>query len=345
MIKPLAIEEFLTQSQGHLVLDVRSEGEYEQGHIPHALNLPLFTNEERKQVGTTYKQKSKNEAILQGLDMVGKKMGDFVRFAQPLIQDNKIFIHCWRGGMRSGSMAWLFNLFGYEVYTLQWGYKKYRHYVLGVLAAPRPYIVIGGKTGSGKTRVLQALKDKGEQVIDLEQLAHHKGSAFGMLGQPKQPSSEQFENLLALQLSAMDASRAIWLEDESMRIGTVVLQQGFWKQMRSAPLLVLEVPAAERIQQLVQDYAGHSIEGLENSLLHIQKRLGHEQWKTAVEKLHEKDFAEVARIALHYYDKTYSYGLTVKEAEEVVVLPFAAIDPEEISTALLAQKTQLKIFS
>lgn len=345
MIKPLAIEEFLTQSQGHLVLDVRSEGEYEQGHIPHALNLPLFTNEERKQVGTTYKQKSKNEAILQGLDMVGKKMGDFVRFAQPLIQDNKIFIHCWRGGMRSGSMAWLINLFGYEVYTLQGGYKKYRHYVLGVLVAPRPYIVIGGKTGSGKTRVLQALKDKGEQVIDLEQLAHHKGSAFGMLGQPKQPTSEQFENLLALQLSAMDASRAIWLEDESMRIGTVVLQQGFWKQMRSAPLLVLEVPAAERIQQLVQDYAGHSIEGLENSLLHIQKRLGHEQWKTAVEKLHEKDFAEVARIALHYYDKTYSYGLTVKEAEEVVVLPFAAIDPEEISTALLAQKTQLKIFS
>ncbi|MBK8659324.1 MAG: tRNA 2-selenouridine(34) synthase MnmH [Bacteroidetes bacterium] len=345
MIKPLAIEEFLTQSQGHLVLDVRSEGEYEQGHIPHALNLPLFTNEERKQVGTTYKQKSKNEAILQGLDMVGKKMGDFVRFAQPLIQDNKIFIHCWRGGMRSGSMAWLFNLFGYEVYTLQGGYKIYRHYVLGVLAAPRPYIVIGGKTGSGKTRVLQALKDKGEQVIDLEQLAHHKGSAFGMLGQPKQPTSEQFENLLALQLSAMDASRAIWLEDESMRIGTVVLQQGFWKQMRSAPLLVLEVPAAERIQQLVQDYAGHSIEGLENSLLHIQKRLGHEQWKTAVEKLHEKDFAEVARIALHYYDKTYSYGLTVKEAEDVVVLPFAAIDPEEISTALLAQKTQLKIFS
>ncbi len=345
MIQALDIDTFLTQSQGHVLLDVRSEGEYEQGHIPHALNLPLFTNEERKQVGTTYKQKSKNEAILQGLDIVGKKMGDFVRFAQPLLRDNKLFIHCWRGGMRSGSMAWLFNLFGYEVYTLRGGYKAYRQQVLRVLAQPRHYVVLGGKTGSGKTRVLQVLKDKGEQVIDLEQLAHHKGSAFGMLGQPKQPTSEQFENRLALQLSAADATRAIWLEDESMRIGTVVLQQDFWKQLRSAPLLVLEVPAAERIQQLVQDYAGHRMEALEQSLLHIQKRLGHEQWKTAVEKLHAKDFAEVARIALHYYDKTYSYGLTVKEAEEIMVLPFATIDPEVISTALLAQKAQLKIFS
>lgn len=345
MIQPLDIEAFLAQSQGHAVLDVRSEGEYEYGHIPHALNLPLFTNEERKQVGTTYKQRSKNEAILQGLDIVGKKMGDFVRFAQPLIKDNKIFIHCWRGGMRSGSMAWLFNLFGYEVYTLKGGYKSYRHYVLGLLAAPRSYVVIGGKTGSGKTIVLEALKKKGEQVLDLEQLAHHKGSAFGMLGQPKQPSTEHFENLMAGQLKQTDSSRAIWLEDESLRIGTVVINREFWKQMRTAPLLVLDIPAGERIKHLVKEYAHHPAEGLEQSLLNIQKRLGHEQWKTAVQMLHEKNFEAVARIALHYYDKTYSYGLTVKEATETMVLPFGTLDADAIATELIARKAQLKMFN
>lgn len=345
MIQPLDIEEFLAQSQGHAVLDVRSEGEYEYGHIPHALNLPLFTNEERKLVGTTYKQRSKNEAILQGLDIVGKKMGDFVRFAQPLIKDNKIFIHCWRGGMRSGSMAWLFNLFGYEVFTLKGGYKKYRHYVLGLLAAPRHYVVIGGKTGSGKTMVLGALKKKGEQVLDLEQLAHHKGSAFGMLGQPKQPSTEHFENLMAEQLKHTHGSRAIWLEDESLRIGSVVINNEFWKQMRAAPLMVLDIPLEERIQHLVKEYAHHPAEGLEQSLLNIQKRLGHEQWKTAVQMLHEKNFEAVARIALHYYDKTYSYGLTVKDTDEIITLAFNTLNAEGIATELIARKAQLKIFN
>src|SRR4051812_6914798 len=164
MIQPLSIHDFLKQSQGHLTLDVRSEGEFNYGRIPHATNLPLFNNEERKQIGTTYKQKNKNDAILEGLDIVGKKMGDFIRFVQPAIKDNKVFVHCWRGGMRSGSMAWLLDLFGYEVFVLKGGYKAYRHLVLEFLAKKFPYIIVGGRTGSGKTLVLQELKTLGEQV-------------------------------------------------------------------------------------------------------------------------------------------------------------------------------------
>ena len=112
MITQLNITEFLNQSAGHLTLDVRSEGEYDYGHIIHATSLPLFNNEERKIIGTAYKQQGQNEAILLGLDYVGKKMSEFVRFVQPQISNNKVFVHCWRGGMRSGSMAWLFNQFG-----------------------------------------------------------------------------------------------------------------------------------------------------------------------------------------------------------------------------------------
>ena len=151
MISQLPIEDFLTQSKNRLTLDVRSEGEYNYGHIPHAINLPLFNNEERKVVGTTYKQNSREEAILIGLDIVGKKMGDFVRFVKPLVNDNKVFVHCWRGGMRSGSMAWLLNLFGYEVFVLKGGYKSYRHYVLDSIAEKHRYIVIGGRSNRARS--------------------------------------------------------------------------------------------------------------------------------------------------------------------------------------------------
>src|SRR4051812_7796180 len=145
MITSLAIDEFIEKSNGQLVLDVRSEGEYKYGHILHATNLPLFNNNERKEVGTLYKQKGRNEAILVGLDIVGKKMSEFVRFAQARIKENKVFVHCWRGGMRSGSMAWLLNQFGYEVYVLQGGYKAYRHSVLDTIGKSYPYVVLGGR--------------------------------------------------------------------------------------------------------------------------------------------------------------------------------------------------------
>lgn len=344
MVRALDVEDFLAQSKNHLTLDVRSEGEYEYGHILHAENLPLFNNAERAQVGTTYKQRGKNEAVLEGLDIVGPKMGGFIRTVQPLVKENKVFVHCWRGGMRSGSMAWLLSMYGFEVYTLKGGYKNYRHYVQHVISLPRNYIVLGGKTGSGKTRVLHRLHEMGEQVIDLEKLASHKGSAFGMLGQPKQPTTEHFENMLAAELLSMNGDKAIWLEDESLRIGTVALHLQFRAHMRKAPLLVLDIPQEERVKLLVEEYAQHPIEALEKSLLNIQKRLGHEQWKEAMRHLHEKNFAEVARIALHYYDKTYSYGLTVKEAEEIQTLQFDTTDANTTASALLQAKNHLKRF-
>ncbi len=337
MITTIDIAAFLSQSQGQLTLDVRSEAEYNYGHIPQATHLPLFNNEERKIVGTTYKQSSRNEAILVGLDMVGKKMSEFVRFVQPLVKENKIFIHCWRGGMRSGSMAWLFDLFGYEVYLLKGGYKSYRHLVTETLALPYSYIVVGGKTGSGKTEVLHKLREAGEQILDLEGLANHKGSAFGMLGQAAQPSTEHFENLLHLELSKMDRNKRIWVEDESKKIGTVVLDNQFWHNIKHSRLMILELPTQIRVKRLVADYAENQTEGLKQSLTNIKKKLGGLEWMQAMEALERNDFETTAGIALHYYDKTYEHCITQKETKEIYRFAFTEDDMISIVFTLIKE--------
>lgn len=337
MITHLNIQEFLQQSQGHLTLDVRSEGEYNYGRILHATNLPLFNNEERKIIGTAYKQHGKNEAILLGLDVVGKKMSDFVRFVQPKTNENKVFVHCWRGGMRSGSMAWLLNLFGYEVYVLKGGYKSYRQHVLQQISARFKLLVIGGKTGTGKTDVLLKLKGKDEQVIDLEGLANHKGSAFGALGLPAQPSTEHFENTLAETVKHFDLNKRVWIEDESKTIGRVFIDLNLWRNMCASPVFVIELPLEIRLQRLVRDYGEQPTEGLELAITNIQRRLGNEQWKNAIEAVRNKEFSGAAKITLHYYDKAYDKGLTIKETKEIYRYIFEEDDVETIAQTLITE--------
>lgn len=335
MITTLSASEFFQQSKNNLTLDVRSEGEYNYGHIPHAVNLPLFNNDERKIVGTAYKQQSREQAMLLGLDIVGKKMSSFVQNIKPLVQSNKVFVHCWRGGMRSGSMAWLFDLFGYEVYTLKGGYKTYRHIVLEALANKNGYVVLGGKTGSGKTAVLQQLRELGEQVVDLEALANHKGSAFGMLGQPPQPSTEHFENVLHEQLSQFDLSRRIWLEDESKKIGTVVINGKLWQQLKTAPVCLIDLPQPIRVKRLVEEYGVNHKEGLKQSLGNIKKRLGGLEWKEAMEGLEQNDFEKTVRIALNYYDKAYDYSIAQREEKSVKKLVFETEEVVDIAKVLI----------
>ena len=262
-------------------------------------------------------------------------MSNFIRFVQPLIKDNKIYVHCWRGGMRSGSMSWLLNLFGYEVFVLQGGYKSYRHHVLDIIGKKFKYLILGGRTGSGKTEVLKELKKSGEQVIDLEGLAKHKGSAFGALGQPPQPSTEQFENLLAEELKLFDESKRVWLEDESKTIGRVFLDLKFWNNLRLSPLFVIDLPKAVRVERLVNEYGENRMEGLEESITNIKRRLGNEHWKNAIDAVREKDFAKVAQLTLHYYDKAYDKGIALKETKEIFRFPFEEDDVEKIAITLI----------
>jgi tRNA 2-selenouridine synthase len=224
-IQRLAIKDFLQRSRNAVLLDVRSPGEYNHAHIPGACSLPLFTDEERKVVGTTYKQESREQAIKVGLDYFGPKMRKMVEEVEAIgnkqlatgegtnsseIRNPKseIFIYCWRGGMRSAGVAWLLDLYGFKVYTLAGGYKAFRNHVLQSFNQPFNFRILGGYTGSGKTEVLHELERLGEKTVDLEGIACHKGSAFGAFNMPKPPTQEMFENLLAARLEEVAGQRS-----------------------------------------------------------------------------------------------------------------------------------------
>lgn len=336
MTRQIEIEKIFDHSADRPLIDVRTPAEFAKGHIPGAFNLPLFTDEERAVVGTAYKQESPEEALLKGLDFVGPKMRAFVERTEQIAKDRKVVIHCWRGGRRSESMGWLLQLAGFDVWTIKGGYKAYRNHILRSFEEPSlPLIVLGGYTGSGKTDVLKALASRGEQVIDLEGLANHKGSAFGALGEDGQPSVEQFENNLYEAFRACDPGRRVWVEDESQSIGRVYIPVGFWRQMRQSPVFFLDIPREERIRYLIESYARFPKEELAMSFTRIRKRLGGQHLQSALAAVDAGDAAGAAEIGLQYYDKAYRFGLSKRNRDQIHPFEIARINPEKIADRLL----------
>ncbi|HIN86287.1 MAG TPA: tRNA 2-selenouridine(34) synthase MnmH, partial [Myxococcales bacterium] len=235
MTKRINIDKFLTLMRSQSPLDVRAPTEFEEGHIPNAQNLPLFTDDERAEIGTLYKQSGKESAVDRGLEIVGPKMAALAREARKLGGENPIPIYCARGGMRSNSVAWLLETVGLLPVVLDGGYKQFRQWVLKRLERSLKLRVIGGLTGSGKTLILDELGKSNEQILDLEGLANHFGSAFGAIGQPKQPTQAQFENQLAWTIDHFDSDRPVWVEDESRMVGRRCVSPTLFEQMRSAP--------------------------------------------------------------------------------------------------------------
>ncbi len=312
----VSTDEFLQNINQCICIDVRSPLEYDHAHLPQAINIPLFTNEERKIVGTAYKQQSREIAIKIGLDFFGPKMRTIVEEVEILSKGSKeIAIYCARGGMRSAAISWLLNLYGFKITTLIGGYKAFRNWTLQQFAIQYNIKIMGGYTGSGKTKLLQ-LKDN---FVDLEHLAHHKGSAFGNIGLPVQTSQEMFENKLAMALyTANKNPNPIWLEDESQRIGLNNLPNALWLQMRAAEVDNVTIPFAERLHNIVLEYGILPKEHLHTAIERIQKRLGGLETKTALQYLAENDMEKCFTILLHYYDKQYQKGLDKrKEASKV----------------------------
>lgn len=341
MAESLDIQTFLDEGRNVPVIDVRTPSEFRQGHIPGALNLPLFSDEERAEIGTIYTQISRDESVKRGLEFVGPKMREFVEQALEWCPRKKALVHCWRGGMRSQSMAWLFQFSGIQTQTLEGGYKVYRNFALQSFETPQNVIILGGMTGSGKTHVLHKLKEQGEQVIDLEGLAHHKGSAFGSLGEKPQPTNEHFENQIAYLLKDMDPQRPVWLEDESINIGKNKIPDALFRQMRSAPVVEIKVPQKKRIQQLVADYSQYPIDKLKESVVKIERRLGGLRTKQALEALDEEDYELVADLTLMYYDKTYKHGLSLREPDSIFPLETGNSDHEKMARLVIKKGQEI----
>jgi tRNA 2-selenouridine synthase len=313
MVKQISIQDYFNISEKFALIDVRSPAEFKKGHIHGAVNIPLFSDKERAKVGTLYKQKGREEAILEGLEIVGPKMKQLLIDAKNVSENKPLVVYCWRGGMRSASVAWLLNAAGLDVSVISGGYKAFRNLVLQEFAKPYKLVMLGGPTGSKKTEILHCLKQKGEQLIDLEALAYHKGSAFGNLEGAEQPDTETFENNLAACLRQLNIEKRIWVEDESKTIGTAHIPTVFWEKMKQAPLIYLELPLQKRVDYLVEVYGKYPKEALQQAIDKIKKRLGGLAYKEASEALLNNDLKKTAAIMLQYYDAAYYYNSYKRE--------------------------------
>ena len=328
-VQTLDIETFLHCNPP--LIDVRSPSEHAHGHIPGSVNIPLFDDQERATIGQTYHQQGHQPAVLAGLEIAGPKMRSLVERSQAIASKDRVRVLCWRGGQRSRSFSWLLDQAGIDVERLEGGYKAYRQHVQRQFSDPLQIVILSGLTGSGKTILLQHLISAGEQVIDLESLANHRGSAFGGIGLPPQPTTEQFENDLFAELSQMDRSQRIWIEDESAAIGKVRIPDPLWDQMRLAPVVFIEVPKDARVQILLNEYGQMPIDSLSNAIEQIAKRLGGDRKQAALQALDQADRTEAIRIVLEYYDRAYKRSCSKRQQANAHLVRLS--DPTQASAA------------
>ncbi len=317
-------------------IDVRSPSEYNQGHIPNAVNISLFSDEERKDVGIVYKNKSEKVAIELGLKIVNPKLDYFVSQSRLIAPDLKLIIYCWRGGMRSNSFAKLLTDNGFDdIKLINGGYKSYRNFVRNVFVQDLKLKILGGYTGSGKTMILKELKKTNQQVINLEALAHHKGSAFGSIGQDEQPTNEQFENILAYQISNLDTNKDIWLEDESRNIGKVVIPPELFLKMQNSPLYFINTPKEERAKYLVMDYSVSDNQLLKQAVIKITKRLGGQNVNEIIALIDQNRLFEAALITLSYYDKAYCNFMETRNQKNITRINLSDINHKRNAKEIL----------
>ncbi len=336
-VTPITIQEYFSKPEfGNMpLIDVRSPMEYGKGHISGAISIPIFNDEERGQIGKLYKEKGKEPAIFKGLEIIGPKLKDLTKQAFHISSEKRAVIHCWRGGMRSASFAAFLNALGHETYTLIGGYKAFRNWVLEQFLKPYPFKILGGFTGSGKTKILDFISKLGANVIDLEKLASHLGSVFGTLGTFIQPSQEQFENELALTLFKLDNQEAIWIEDESRTLGKIGIPSGIWDQMRIAKVYKLDFPVQRRIANIEMEYGQMQVDFILDCIQKISKRLGGMETKIAMEAVKEGQRKIAIELLLNYYDRTYSNGQSTRDPKSIMLLPFQDESIEDIAVDLI----------
>lgn len=294
----------------YIWIDVRSPKEYEKGHIPGAYSLPLFNDKERETVGTVYARRGQQTAIKKGLDLIGPKMGDFLRQAESLMKQhpNKraFMLYCARGGLRSNSMAWLFRLYGWEALVFEGGFRAFRQLLPMWLEEKPKLIIVSGGTGCGKTELLQLLKKSGRQVINLEALANHRGSAFGKIPNAKQPTNEMLLCLLIQEVLKLDLDYPIYVESESKKIGQCELPDAFFSYMRNSPIVQITTSLQERVDRILKDYGQLAPESLICAFTSIAPRMGSENANKAIEMVKNQDLSSAIALALRYYDKLYN---------------------------------------
>jgi tRNA 2-selenouridine synthase len=331
----VSITDFLELRKRHPVVDVRSPAEFQAGHIPGAINIPLLNDEERVLVGTVYKHQGQREAIKEGFRLVGPRLHDVITETEKVAHGKEILVHCWRGGMRSSNFCQFAAMAGIKSRPLEGGYKAYRHFALEGFKKPLQITLLTGCTGSGKSEVLRLLSARGEQVLDLEKLASHKGSVFGGLLMPPQPTTEQFQNDLFEEILTLDLSRRIWVEDESLAIGKIFLPRDLWIHMAGSPMIMIDLPRQIRIQRLVEEYGPADRQEFLELMGKVVKKLGGQHYQAAKVKLLQGDMASTIDILLTYYDKAYLESIARRRDRIELTVPWDGKSVEEFVSGLM----------
>jgi len=321
------------------IIDVRSPAEYAEDHIPGAINAPVLYNEQRAQIGTMYAQHSPFEARKLGAALIARNIALYLETQfKDKPKDWRPLVYCWRGGQRSSAMAIILAQVGWQVGRIEGGYKKYRHHVLGELSelvARTTFRVVCGTTGSGKSRLLHMLHEQGAQVLDLEQLAQHRGSVLGNLPDTPQPSQKMFDSRLWHALLHFDPKRPVFIEAESKKIGTIALPIALLEKMHSGSCILIEAPLRARVKLLMEDYE-HFLRdpGLfAQRLKPLTALLGHEvitQWKELVDQGRWQDVVEA--LLTQHYDLAYrrSIAANFPHLKDALVLRPTALGDEDL---------------
>lgn len=324
MFQDLTVAELLElRRKGEVTLiDVRSPSEFAESTIPGSINIPLFDDEERAEVGTLYKQESVDAAKNRGLEIVSRKLPDFIRTIGESEHQRKV-VFCWRGGMRSKTSATVASLMGLRMFRLTGGFRAYRNWVVETLKSYSelpPCYVINGYTGTGKTELLDRLEERGYPVINLERMAQHRGSIFGHIG--KAPNNQKsFDSLLVHHLIRWENAPYLIIEAESKRVGKVFLPEFLVKAKEKGTALFIEIPLEQRVANILKDYRPQEHkEDCIRSFEHIGKRIHTPIAAEIRNSLANDRFDEAARLLLlHYYDPRYQYATEQYEKERITV--------------------------
>jgi len=297
-----------------LFIDVRSPAEYAEAHIPGAINIPIFEDDERALIGTVYKDKAPESAVDMGFSLVAPKLPEIQQRIKKLSQEHNVVLYCWRGGMRSQAISQVLAILGNKHYRLVGGYKAFRQYVLNFFAQPftQEIIVLSGLTGVGKTEFLERLSQEGLPAIDLEGLAQNRGSVFGHVGMGHTPTQKHFEGLLFSRCYEFRRHPRIMVECESKRIGRVVLPANFFAAMQKARRVLIYDSMENRIKRLINTYTlesnPDSMAKLSAALDKLRPRLGHNKVNYLLADFGNKDYKNVVyHLLVDYYDPLYKY--------------------------------------